>query len=75
MSGGDGSRGLLAPGNLEGKILTKKVEGGRRIISALPSDDPHFEFSLLRSCFAFPKFAFSLRTTDTSVHGGDEEGA
>ena len=26
------------------------------------------EFVLLHSCLAFPKFAFSLRTTDTSVH-------
>ena len=28
------------------------------------------EFTLLRSCFAFPKFAFSLRTTDTCPHKG-----
>ena len=57
--------------NLEGKILTKRVEDSRRLISALPSfAEPHIKFSLLRSCFTFPKLAFSLRTTDTSVHEG-----
>ena len=39
-------------------------------MAALPDlDDPHIEFTLLRSCFAFPKFAFALRSTDTVEHG------
>ena len=41
----------------------------RQLFGALPSlEDPHIEFTLLRSCFAFPKFAFSLRTTNTCAH-------
>ena len=31
-------------------------------------EDPHIEYTLLRSCFSFPKFAFALRTVDTSDH-------
>ena len=31
-------------------------------------EDPHIEYTLLRSCFSFPKFAFALRTVDTSGH-------
>ena len=31
-------------------------------------NDPHIEYSLLRSCFSLPKFGYSLRTVDTSQH-------
>ena len=53
----------------EREILDERVESIRGLVAALPSlDNPHMEFSLLRSCFAFPKFAFALRTTDTTAH-------
>ena len=49
---------------LEREILNKRVEGIRELVTALPTlDDPHIEFSLLRSCFAF-----ALRSTDTMAH-------
>ena len=51
------------------EILDKRVEGIRGLVTALPTlDNPHIEFSLLRSCFAFPKFAVALRSTDTTAH-------
>ena len=34
----------------------------------LSMEDHHKEFAFLHSCFAFTKFVFSLRITDTSVH-------
>ena len=33
-------------------------------------EDPHIELTLLRNCFALPKFSFALRTVDTSNHRG-----
>ena len=30
--------------------------------------DLHIEFTLLKSCFSFPKFSFALRTVDTTQH-------
>ena len=45
----------------------KKVEKIREITSLLPLlEDPHTEFALLRSCLAYPKLSFLLRTVDTS---------
>ena len=34
----------------------------------LSLEDPHMQFALLKSCFAFSKFAFSLHTMDTCPH-------
>jgi hypothetical protein len=31
-------------------------------------EDPHVEYALLRSCYSFPKLAYTLRTVDTSQH-------
>ena len=48
------------------KLKVAKVE---EITSLLPLlEDPHTEFSLLRSCLSLPKISFLLRTVDTSVH-------
>ena len=45
----------------------KKVEKIRAITELLPLlEDPHTEFALLRSCLAYPKLSFLLRTVDTS---------
>ena len=50
-------------------MLDKRVGAIRQLLGALPSlEDPHIEFTLFRSCFAFPKFTFSFRTTDTCDH-------
>ena len=54
----------------KGEILTKRVNRIKKLVAALPSlEDPHVEYTLPRSCFAFPKFAFALRSTDTTEHG------
>ena len=70
--GAGGFKLLVAPvGNriFEGVVLARRVEGVRNLVQALPSlEYPHIEISLLCSCLAFPKLAFSLRTTDTSTH-------
>ena len=51
------------------EILDRRVESIRGLIAALPTlDNPHMEFSLLRTCIAFPKFAFARRSTDTTAH-------
>ena len=50
----------------ERRVLHKRVWAIRQLFGAFPSlEDSHIEFTLLGSCFAFPKFAFSLHTTDT----------
>ena len=47
--------------------LQAKVEKVRKITEALPDlQQPHLEFTLLRSCLALPKIMFLLRSTDTS---------
>ena len=53
----------------EGEILEKRVIAIQELLDRLPLlEDPHMEYTLLRNCFAFPKFSFALRTTDTSKH-------
>ena len=42
----------------------------RRHHEARPAKDPHIELTLLRNCFAPPKFSFALRTVDTCKHKG-----
>ena len=45
----------------------KKVEKIRQITALLPLlEDPHTEFALFRSCLAYPKLSFLLRTVDMS---------
>ena len=52
-----------------GDEVQKKVEKIREITALLPNiEDPHTEFCLLRSCLAFPKLSYLLRTVDTSSH-------
>ena len=49
------------------EVLEKRVRGIKTLLGALPLlEDPHIEFLLLHSCYAFPMFAFSLRTSNTS---------
>ena len=51
------------------EVLRRRLEGVRSLLAELHIlEDPHLEFTLLRSCFSFPKFAFALRTVDTSGH-------
>ena len=50
-------------------FLKKKVEKIAEITSLLPHlQDPHTEFSLLRSCLSLPKLMFTLRTVATIPH-------
>lgn len=49
--------------------LDRQVVRIKYLLEALPTlDDPNMKSVLLHFCFRFPKFAFSIRTTDTSVH-------
>ena len=49
------------------EVLTQRVEGIRCLVQALPSlNNPHIEFTLLCSCFAFPKFSSSMRSSELS---------
>ena len=53
----------------EEEVLQRRLDGIRDMLEHLHLlQDPHIEYSLLRSCLAFPKFAFALRTVDTSGH-------
>ena len=53
----------------EEQLLEKRLADNRHLLDSLHLlEDPHLEYTLLKNCFAFPKFAFSLRTTDTSRH-------
>ena len=50
-------------------FLKKKVEKVAEITGLLPHlQDPHTEFSLLRSCLSLPKLMFTLRTVATTPH-------
>ena len=50
-------------------FLNKRIDSIERVVSKLPGlQDPLLEFTLLRSCFALPKFSYSLRTTDPVQH-------
>ena len=51
------------------EVLRRRLESMRSLVAELHTlEDPHIEYTLLRSCFSFPKFAFALRTVDTSDH-------
>ena len=53
----------------EAEALQARVDGVGEVLDALPSmDEPHCESYLLRSCFSFPKFGFSVWTVDTTPH-------
>ena len=50
-------------------VLRKGLVGVQALLGELHQlEDPHIELTLLRNCFALPKFAFALRTVDTSRH-------
>ena len=50
-------------------VLRKRLVGVQALLGELHQlEDPHIELTLLRNCFALPKFAFALRTVDTSRH-------
>lgn len=67
-----GSKLLGAPVGVEEyeeEILEERLVGMQTVLDSLHLlEDPHLEYTLLRSCFAFPKFSYSMRTTDTSRH-------
>lgn len=49
--------------------LEERVEKVRQVTELLPHlQDPHTEFTLLRSCLGLPKVMFTLRTVDTTDH-------
>ena len=53
----------------EERILEERLITVRDLLSKLHLlDDPHMEYVLLRSCFAFPKFAYAIRTVDCTKH-------
>ena len=50
-------------------VLRKRLAGVQTVLGELHNlEDPHIELTLLRNCFALPKFSFALRTVDTSRH-------
>ena len=59
----------LGTEEFEANILEGRLVSIRHLLDSLHHlDDPHMEYQLLKSCFSFPKVAFSLRTVDTSHH-------
>ena len=53
----------------EEQILELRLQTVQSLLDRLHLlEDPHMEYALLRSCFSFPKFGYSLRTVDTSRH-------
>ena len=53
----------------ETTILSRWLWGIKNLLEAPSSlDDPHIEFVLLRTCFTFPKFVFSVWTMNRNVH-------
>ena len=59
----------LGTEEFEANILEERLVSIRHLLDSLHHlDDPHMEYQLLKSCFSFPKVAFSLRTVDTSHH-------
>ena len=56
---------------LEEVLLEKRLVNIRNLLDHLHLlDDPHQEYVLLRSCLSFQKYAYNLRTVDTSAHPG-----
>ena len=52
-------------------ILRKRLSSIQTLLGELRQlEDPHIELTLLRNCFALPKFSFALRTVDTCKHKG-----
>ena len=44
-----------------GAVLEERLVATKELLERLPLlEDPHMEYILLRNCFSFPKFAFSL---------------
>ena len=55
--------------DFEELMVEKRLVDIKNLLESLPLlEDPHMEFTLLKNCFAFPKFAFTLRTLDFSNH-------
>ena len=53
----------------EDMVLRRRLSSVQALVGDLHlMEDPHMEMTLLRSCFAFPKFSYALRTVDTSHH-------
>ena len=69
---GGGIKLLGAPIGEDGfveRVLRKRLTGVQALLGELHQlEDPHIELTLLRNCFALPKFSFALRTADTSRH-------
>ena len=75
---GEGITVLGAPVGFDGFIrerLEAKVEQVKQITELLPLlQDPHLEFTLLRSCISLPKMMFLLRAVDTTRYSTVLEG-
>ena len=57
--------------DFEEVLLVKRLVSIRHLLDHLHLlDDPHQEYVLLRSCLSIQKFAYNLRTVDTSGHPG-----
>ena len=51
------------------RVLRRRLAGVQALLGELHQlEDPPIELTLLRNCFALPKFYFALRTVDTSRH-------
>ena len=53
----------------EKEVLEGRLAGVQQLLDKLHTlQDPHMEYTLLRSCFSFSKMAYSMRTVDVSQH-------
>ena len=51
------------------EVLEGRLVGIQQLLDSLPLlEDPHMAYTLLKSCFGYPKFSFALRTVDTTGH-------
>ena len=59
----------IGSSQFEGEVLEARVTKVEGLLGKLPMlEDPHGEFTLLRSCFSLPKLSFALRTVDPTQH-------
>ena len=51
----------------EDMVLRRRLSSVQALVGDLHlMEDPHMEMTLLRSCFAFPKFSYALRTKNSN---------
>ena len=59
----------LGDENFVEEVLEGRLVGIQQLLDSLPLlEGPHMAYTLLKSCFGYPKFSFALRTADTTAH-------